>query len=192
MKVVFKQKQHDYPKRVGDLNLAWYAGGQICIARKKTERSRQKQNESIIRINAICKGLWDGLDLHFKQDLSRYAFMYKQEYPSLRKRGVSSYAVFLMIIHALIKRFSLRTDDQENCMKLLKTLLGNMSVYKAVQYRLIKVVSKSYQLNKYPYLGYQQSQNKESADLDKNNAFSLKKNEFTFEGRCHLKKFVIP
>jgi len=151
MKVVFNQKQHDFPKRSGELNLAWYSGGQVCIVRKKTDRQLQKQNMSIIRINRLCKGLWDGLDLHFKQDLSLYAQRYKIECPVLRNRGVSSYAVFLMLVHALIKRFSLKTDDHEKSLKLLSSLLCDMSVDKAVQYRFLKVVSKYYQLNKLPY-----------------------------------------
>ncbi len=150
MKVFFNQKQHDFPKRAGDLNLAWYASGQVCIVRKKVERALQKQNESIIRINRLCKALWDGLDPHFKRDLSRYALRYKSQYPGLRKRGISSYAVFLMIIHALIKRFSLTTEENEKSLALLRILLRDMSVCKAVRYRLLKVVSNYYQLNRSP------------------------------------------
>ncbi|HOD55236.1 MAG TPA: hypothetical protein PKJ08_11965 [Candidatus Cloacimonadota bacterium] len=130
MKVKFKQNKHDYPKKAGDLSLAWYAGGSICISRRKTERILQKQNMSIIQINAICKMVWIDLTPGFKKDLAQYALKYKKEYPTLRKRGVSSYAVFLILIHALIKRFSLKTDDPGSCADVLKYLLELLSVKK--------------------------------------------------------------
>ncbi len=151
MKVILKHKSHDFPKKAGELRLAWYGGGQVCIARRHVERKSQKQNESIIRINRICKTLWDELDMHYKKDLAVYAKAYKMEYPSLRKRGVSSYAVFLMIIHALIKRFSLATDNYELCLNQLRDLLGRLTLHKAVQVRLLKAVRKHYLLNNYPF-----------------------------------------
>jgi len=147
MKVQFKQKALDYPKKSGDLNLAWYAGGRICIVRKKTERALQKQNLSIIQINAITKAVWETLNPSFKQDLARYAVRYKKEYPTLRKRGVSAYAVFLILIHALIKRFSLNTDNDLQCIKTLITILANLSIYQAIRLKLLKRVRACYQLN---------------------------------------------
>ncbi|HOE09631.1 MAG TPA: hypothetical protein PLV89_12260 [Treponemataceae bacterium] len=147
MKVVFKRMTHDYPKKAGDLSLAWYAGGTICICRNKPERFLQKQNLTIIQINALCKILWEELTPRFKKDLGLYALRYKKEYPKLRKRGVSSYAVFLMLIHALIKRFSLNLDNHSNSQSLLNKLLSQLSVKKAVELRLIKIVRSHYQLN---------------------------------------------
>ena len=78
MKVIFKQMKHDYPKKAGDLNLAWYAGGRTCIVRKKTKRALQKQNLSIIQINAITKSVWETLLPAFKRDLVKYAMQYKR------------------------------------------------------------------------------------------------------------------
>ncbi|MBP7563267.1 MAG: hypothetical protein KA886_05705 [Candidatus Cloacimonetes bacterium] len=148
MKVIIKQKTHDYPKKAGDLNLAWYAGGRICIVRKKTERAIQKQNLSIIQINAITKSLWATLLPAFKQDLARYAIQYKKEYPALRKRGVSAYSVFLIFIHALIKRFSLNFDNREICTEIIIHIMENMTVKKAITLRLLKKVRYYYKLNK--------------------------------------------
>ena len=147
MRVIFNHKKHDYPKKLGDLKLAWYGNGYVCIVRKQSKRQIQKQNLSIIQINRISKELWIDLDYIFKQDLARYARMYKQEYPSLRKRGISSYSCFLMIVHALIKRFSLKSDDEQLCINVLKRLLYDLSVYKAICLRLIKSVKDSYRLN---------------------------------------------
>jgi hypothetical protein len=151
MKVIINQRNHDFPKKAGDLNLAWYANGLVCIARKPVERKVQKQNHSIICINFLSKTLWDELDALFKKDLAIYARAYKQRYPSLRKRGVSSYAVFLMIIHALIKRFSLNTENQDQCLYLLRTLLSHLSVQKAVQNKLLKTVKNHHRLNSSPF-----------------------------------------
>ncbi len=148
MKVKLKQKKHDYPKKAGELSLAWYAGGRICISRRKTDRHLQKQNLSIIQINAISKMLWNDIAPCFKKDLAQYALRYKKEYPTLRKRGVSSYAVFLILIHALIKRFSLKTDNPEYCSYVLKCLLEELSVKKAVIMKLLRVVSAYCQLNR--------------------------------------------
>lgn len=147
MKVFFKKKKHDYPKRAGDLALAWYAGGNVCIVRKKVKRELQKQNLSIIQINAISRMVWDGLTPPYKKDLAQYALLYKKEYPGLRKRGISSYAVFLMITHALIRRFSFNIENTVLCAELLKRLLADMSVKKAVELKILKRVSMYYQLN---------------------------------------------
>ena len=35
MKVIFNHKVHDYPKRHGDLKLAWYGNGNFCIVIKR-------------------------------------------------------------------------------------------------------------------------------------------------------------
>lgn len=148
MKVIFKQMKHDYPKKAGDLNLAWYAGGRTCIVRKKTKRALQKQNLSIIQINAITKSVWETLLPAFKRDLAKYAMQYKREYPALRKRGISAYSVFLILIHALIKRFSLNTEKMVNCVNALSQLLSSISIYKAIRLKLIKKVRTCYQLNK--------------------------------------------
>jgi len=147
MKVMFKQQNHDYPKHIGDLNLAWYAGGRICIARTKTKRSLQTQNFSIIKINSISKSLWEGLHARFKNDLAHYAKRYKIKYPILRKRGISSYAVFLMLIHTLIKRYSLNTENSLLSTHLLQLLLQKMSVKQAILQKLLKPVPYDYQLN---------------------------------------------
>ena len=149
MKVIIKQKTHDYPKKAGDLNLAWYAGGRICIVRKKTERTLQKQNLSIIQINAITKSLWATLLPAFKRDLAKYAMRYKNEYPALRKRGVSAYSVFLIFIHALIKRFSLNFENPEICTEIIINIMENMTVKKAIILRLLKKVRYYYRLNQW-------------------------------------------
>jgi len=134
-------------KKAGELGLAWYAGGQVCITRKRIERSLQKQNLSIIQINTISRMVWAELAIPFKKDLAKYALLYKKEYPGLRKRGISSYTVFLMITHALIRRFSLKTEDSVQCADLIKILLQNMTVKKAVELRLLKRVNQYYLLN---------------------------------------------
>jgi len=151
MKVILNNSQHDFPKKIGDLNLAWYQQGRICVSRKQNPRMLQKQNMTIIQINQITKALWETLNPHFKNDLALYALSYKKEYPGLRKRGISSYAVFLMVIHALIKRFSISFEHQAICIAVLKGLLSPLSVKKAVQLKLLKPVKGSYQMNQVAY-----------------------------------------
>jgi len=146
MKVNMKDKQHDFPKKIGDMNLAWYQQGRICVSRKQTPRTLQKQNMSIIQINQMTKALWQTLHPHFKKDLAFYALQYKKDYPGLRKRGISSYAVFLMIVNALIKRFSIAYENQKKCMIIIETLLSTLSVRRSVQLRLLKPVKACYKL----------------------------------------------
>ncbi|HOD53576.1 MAG TPA: hypothetical protein PKJ08_03515 [Candidatus Cloacimonadota bacterium] len=147
MKVIMKENQHDFPKKIGDLSLAWYQQGRICVSRKQNPRSLQKQNINLIQINQITKTLWQTLHPHFKKDMALYALQYKKKYPGLRKRGISSYAVFLMIIHALIKRFSIAYENQDVGLAILKNLISVLSVKKAVQLKLLKIVRDDYQLN---------------------------------------------
>jgi len=144
--VNMKDKQHDFPKKIGDMNLAWYQQGRICVSRKQTPRTLQKQNMSIIQINQMTKALWQTLHPHFKKDLAFYALQYKKDYPGLRKRGISSYAVFLMIVNALIKRFSIAYENQKKCMIIIETLLSTLSVRRSVQLRLLKPVKACYKL----------------------------------------------
>jgi len=149
MKVIMSKRQHDFPKKIGDLNLAWYQQGRVCVSRKQIQRSLQKQNMTIIQINQITKTLWQTLNPHFKKDLALYALNYKKEYPGLRKRGISSYAVFLMIVHGLIRRFSISYENQTACIFILEKILSPLSVTKAVQLKLLKWVKGNYRMNHY-------------------------------------------
>jgi len=173
MKVIMKDKQHDFPKKIGDLNLAWYQQGRICVSRKKNPRSLQKQNMSIIQINQITKALWESLHPHFKKDLAFYALQYKKDYPGLRKRGISSYAVFLIIVHALIKRFSIAYENQDDCLAILQKLISPLSVKKAVEIRLLKPVMGYYQLN-HRAIRYSQEDMPESLSVLKRESFQIK------------------
>ncbi|MBP7562678.1 MAG: hypothetical protein KA886_02725 [Candidatus Cloacimonetes bacterium] len=147
MKVKLNQKSHDYPKKTGDLNLAWYHQGRICISRKQKQRSLQQQNINIILVNQLSKALWQDLNPVFKKDFVIYAKRYKHKYPCLRKRGVSSYAVFLILIHALIKCYAIICTNQAECLIILKKLLLRLSVKKAIKIKLMKPVNAYYQLN---------------------------------------------
>ncbi len=160
--IVFMNKhQHDYPKKIGYLHVAWYQQGRICVSRKLNHRNLQTQNISIIQINQIAKELWQGLNLHFKKDLAGYALKYKKEYPVLRKRGISSYSVFLMLVHALLKRFSIAYENLSHCLLTLQSVLNHLSVCRAIQLKLIKPV-KAYHLLNHP-AGYDVVSKYESA-----------------------------
>jgi len=147
MRIYFSEKPKDLPKKWGDLNLAWYQNGNVCISRKKIEHKTQLQNINIIKINQICKRLWNTLDPQFKRDMGRYAVQYKKEYPALRKRGVSAYSVFLIVIYGLIRRFYLRTEELEKCISMFEQLLQNISVFKLIRIKILKPVTRGYRLN---------------------------------------------
>ncbi len=147
MKVFFKKPTHDFPKKAGELNLAWYNHGKVCIVRKLKEYHLQTQNIKIQEINTITKKLWENLSCSFKKDLALYAKAYKKRYPGLRKRGISSYSIMLQIVHALIKRFLLQQSNRVLLYDILSDIVGHLSVYKAVKLRLLRKVLGVYHLN---------------------------------------------
>jgi len=79
--------------------------------------------------------------------MAEYARLYKRDYPTLRKRGVSAYSVFLMVIHGIIKRFTLVTDNIDKCISLFEKLLHKMSVLKLIRIRILRPVSMCHRLN---------------------------------------------
>jgi hypothetical protein len=147
MRVYFSDSVKDFPKKAGDLHLAWYQNGRICISRVLKDHHMQPQNFNIIQVNQITRAVWDRLSNPFKKDLAEYARRYKIQYPNLRKRGVSAYSVFLMVIHGLIRRFSIKTADAEKCSVVFDQLLLKMSVFKLIEFKILKPVRMSYQLN---------------------------------------------
>jgi len=154
MKVFWNKKVHDFPKRSGDACLAWYNQGQVCILRKRPIFNWKAQHLKIKEINLICLTLWSEQSDGFKRDMKKYAKLFKTTYPGLRKRGVSAYSIFLILIHALIKRFSLNDISSDLLRSVLRKLLDSLSVFKAIQIRLLKRVPNAYRLN-------YKSQNKE-------------------------------
>jgi len=147
MRVYFNKKVHDYPKRAGDCYLAWYNQGNICILKKKPLFVCQSQHLKIQTINQISLKLWAEQSQRFKKDMAEYAKRYKKKYPGLRKRGISAYSAFLMVVHALIRRFHIQYENHENAINIMSTLIKTLSVKKAIRLRLIKPVSDAYQLN---------------------------------------------
>ena len=148
MKVYFQHHHHDFPKQTGDIRLAWYQEGRVCVMRNYRQTHQlQTQNLQISRINAVCKALWENILPAFKKDLSQYASAYKKTYPGLRKRGISSYSVMLMLVHALIRRFQLSDRDTEHLVNIIESMLQGRSLYDLIQMRLLKSVPGAYQLN---------------------------------------------
>ncbi len=147
MRVFFSEKVKDFPKKAGDLHLAWYQNGNICISRVLKQHKIQTQNFNIIQVNQITRAVWEGLSSSFKRDMAEYARLYKRDYPTLRKRGVSAYSVFLMVIHGIIKRFTLVTDNIDKCISLFEKLLHKMSVLKLIRIRILRPVSMCHRLN---------------------------------------------
>nr|HPM01370.1 hypothetical protein [Candidatus Cloacimonadota bacterium] len=133
MRIYFSEKLTGYPKKAGDLHLAWYQNGKICISRNLKKQQMQTQNFNIIKVNQITKTLWDTLNRSFRKDLALYADQYKKTYPGLRKRGISAYSAFLMVIHALIRRFSINIEDHANAIAIFESLLDQINVYQLIQ-----------------------------------------------------------
>ncbi len=149
MRVYFSDKNFDFPKKINDLRVAWYSEGKICISRNYKKKEMQAQNYRIIKMNKLIKDLYSSLHPQFKKDMSQYAHLYKKRYPHLRKRGMSAYAVFLMISYALIRRFGLKDHAIEQLRVLLSEILKNLSVADCIRVKLLKVVKCYYVLNHY-------------------------------------------
>jgi hypothetical protein len=148
MRVFFKQNHHhDYPKRAGEMNLAWYNQGKICIYRKKTSHEMQAQNLYIKAMNQVVHDLWKTLSFKSKRELQTYAQLYKKRYPSLRKRGNNAYSIFLMICHSLIRKYQLHQLAPIGLTTQLKQMLAVLSLYKMVLQGVLKVVKYAYRLN---------------------------------------------
>ncbi|HPM00650.1 MAG TPA: hypothetical protein PK816_00725 [Candidatus Cloacimonadota bacterium] len=152
MRIYFSEKVTDFPKKVGDLHLAWYQNGKICISRNLKSYKMQVQNFNIVQVNQITKAVWDTLNISFRKDLAQYAVQYKKTYPGLRKRGISAYSTFLIVVHSLIKRFGIDTSYQENAIAIFKRILNQVSVYKLVQLKILKSMRFAYRLNHYNFL----------------------------------------
>ncbi len=179
MRVYFSDRVKDFPKKAGDLHLAWYQNGRICISRVLKNHHMQPQNFNIIQVNQITRAVWDRLSEPFKKDLAEYAKRYKTEYPSLRKRGVSAYSVFLMVIHGLIRRFSIKTADTEKCVVLFEQFLLKMSVLKLIEIRIFKSVRKNYQLNQ------------ENWNIDHSNTMTKGKNSERINAKIYSYLYVM-
>jgi len=148
MRVYFREKyQHDYPKKIGEMNLAWYNKGKICLYRAKTEHQMQTQNFYIKEINSIVHGIWLDLSHQVKKEFQTYANAYKKRYPSLRKRGANSYAMFLMAVHTLIKKYQLHNRSQAELTGQLRNMLSRLSIYQLVLCGALKVVKYAYRMN---------------------------------------------
>ncbi|HPM01097.1 MAG: hypothetical protein KA886_11105 [Candidatus Cloacimonetes bacterium] len=147
MKVFFSKIMKDYPKKAGDMHLAWYNQGQICVSRKKSQPKIQKQNIQIHIINHICKSIWEKLLPACKREMATYANLYKKTYPGLRKRGISCYSVLLMITHSLIKHFAFHTESLEGCTEFFLQWISAHSIYQMIQMKMIKRVRYAYRLN---------------------------------------------
>jgi len=148
MKVYFKQKKHDFPKKLEGMSLSWYNQGRICIAKRKACPELQKQNINLIKINRVSKSIWTILSPGLKKDMAKYSQKYREKYPVLRKRGISSYSAFLMIIHALVKRFYLQGETETALQRKLMALTEKLTVYACVCLHLLKKVDGAYRLNK--------------------------------------------
>lgn len=148
MRVYFSDTHFDYPKRINELRVAWYQNGKVCIARNYQKQQLQEQNYQIIKVNEIVKSLYQELRLSFKKELTIYSQRFKKQYPHLRKRGISSYGIFLIIIHRIIKRFSLKEYESEKCLKILREIVQYLNIKDAVHLKLLDKVYQFYQLTR--------------------------------------------
>ncbi len=148
MRVYFSDTKFDFPKKINDLRVAWFREGRICISRNYQKKEMQAQNYRIIQMNTMIKVLYSELNKGFKKDMGRYAQLYKIRYPHLRKRGISSYAVFLMVVYALVRRFGLADRSVEELKEILSSLMLNLSVAECIRLKLLAVVKSYYVLNR--------------------------------------------
>ncbi len=148
MRVYFSETKFDFPKKINDLRVAWFREGRICISRNYKKKEMQKQNYRIIQMNAMIKVLYGEMSSGFKKDMGRYAQLYKCRYPHLRKRGMSAYAVFLMLVYALVRRFGLGNRSADEMKEILFSLIKNLSVAECIRMKLLAVVKGYYVLNR--------------------------------------------
>ncbi len=148
MRVYFSETNFDFPKKINDLRVAWFREGRICISRNYKKKEMQEQNFRIIQMNAMIKVLYVELNTGFKKDMGRYAQLYKMRYPHLRKRGMSAYAVFLMVVYALVRRFGLGDRSLDEMKEILSGMILRLSVAECVRLKLLAVVKGYYALNR--------------------------------------------
>ncbi len=159
MRVYFSETNFDFPKKINDLRVAWFREGRICISRNYKKKEMQVQNYRIIQMNAMIKMLYGELSAGFKKDMGRYTQMYKIRYPHLRKRGMSAYSVFLMLVYAIVHRFGLNDRSVDEMKEILSSLIKNLSVAECVRLKLLAVVKGYYILNYVPQMDIRKSFN---------------------------------
>lgn len=98
-------------------------------------------------MNVMIKELYNELSVGFKKDMGKYAQLYKTRYPHLRKRGMSAYAVFLMVVYALVRRFGLDERSVDEMKIILLQLIRTLSVADSIRMKLLKTVKTYYTLN---------------------------------------------
>ncbi len=108
----------------------------------------QTQNYRIIQMNKMIKALYSDLSTGFKKDMGQYAKLYKIRYPHLRKRGMSSYAVFLMVTYALVRRFGLGNRSIDEMRDVLLHMIMRLSIADCIRMKLLAVVNAYYVLNR--------------------------------------------
>lgn len=193
MRVYFSETKFDFPKRINDLRVAWFRDGRICISRNYKKREMQVQNYRIIQMNGMIKMLYSELSMGFKKDMGRYAQLYKIRYPHLRKRGMSAYAVFLMVVYSLVRRFGLTDRSVDELKEILSRLILGLCVAECVRMKLLAVVKGYYTLNRLAVIGVGTKKVLSSTEIMTNYYDWLINTNFeeSKEGNKMKRKFVI-
>ncbi len=103
MRVFFKPGSTLYPKggKRDDVVYCYHNDGMFCFTRKYYIVPEMPQHVKIKSMQNISLQIWNSLPLRFKNDIKQYADQYKGEYPHIRRKFISSYSIFLKIIHKI-------------------------------------------------------------------------------------------
>jgi hypothetical protein len=102
---VYLKGWHNFPKRIDDHILAYYACNNVVILRKPAIRSILPQNIEIKNNQPYLCALWREMPLMVKTLFGDYAKVYKVHSMQKRAQGVSSFSVFLSFVYRVQQRY---------------------------------------------------------------------------------------
>lgn len=148
MRVFFRPGTTVFPKggRQDGVTYCYQYDGRLCFARNYYEVPMRAQNYHIISVSRLAKQLWDSLAIGFKNQLKRYTLSYVQEYPSFRGKFISSYAIFMKIIHKIEAQFQISKIPNFDFQNWLK-LFGSLSIADFIKLGWLKKIKNLYKLN---------------------------------------------
>jgi len=108
---VYLKGCHNFPKRVGDYILAYYADNNVVIMRKPAKRSIMPQNIAIKNNQPYLCALWQSMSTHVKALFADYAKVYKVNTMQKRAQGVSGFSMYIYFIYRVQRRYNVLIND---------------------------------------------------------------------------------
>ena len=148
MRVFFRPGTTVFPKggRQDGVTYCYQYNGRLCFARNYYEVPMRAQNFQVISLSKIAQQIWTVLPRRFKNNLKSYTSEFIKKEPSFRCKFISSYAVFMKIIHKINKQFSSFAKEQSP-VNFFMALFGHMSLYDFIKSGYLMMVNNARKLN---------------------------------------------